>query len=182
MARLIILDRDGVINLDSPEFIKSPDEWRPIPGALDAIADLKHAGWLVVVCSNQSGVDRGIITPQALDAIHERLYHALAERHASLDGIAVCPHRPEENCHCRKPKPGMLLDMMMRFGAAPEETIAIGDSQRDLDAGQAAGCRCLLVRTGNGRDTERSGAAMAPEDVFDDLRSAADYLMDRPSC
>jgi len=182
MARLIILDRDGVINLDSPAFIKFPDEWHPIPGALDAIADLKHAGWLVAVCSNQSGVGRGLITRQALDAIHERLYLALSERHATLDGIAFCPHRPEEHCRCRKPEPGMLLDMMARLGARPEETIAIGDSQRDLDAGHAAGCRCILVRTGNGRTTERSGATVARVDVFDDLRSAADRLMDCPSC
>ena len=117
-----------------------------------------------------------------LDAIHERLHQALSERHATLDGITFCPHRPDENCRCRKPEPGLLLDMMARLGATPQETFVIGDSQRDLDAGRAAGCRCILVRTGNGRCTERSGAAVARGDVFDDLRSAADHLMDCGSC
>jgi len=178
MARLIILDRDGVINFDSPGFIKSPAEWRAIPGSLDAIADLKRAGWLVAVCSNQSGVGRGLITPEALEAIHDKLRHALADRGAALDGLACCPHRPEEGCPCRKPLPGMLLDMMRHLGVGREQTVVIGDSLRDLQAGQAAGCRSILVRTGNGRDTEAAARATGTNEVFDDLRAVVDALLD----
>jgi D-glycero-D-manno-heptose 1,7-bisphosphate phosphatase len=177
MARLIILDRDGVINFDSPEFVKTPDEWRPIPGSLDAIADLKRAGWQVAVCSNQSGVGRGLIRPEDLDAIHECLHAALAERETALDALSFCPHRPEEHCSCRKPLPGLFLETMERLGAHPEQTVVIGDSQRDLQAGKSAGCRCILVRTGNGRQAEEAARAMGDVAIFDDLRAAADHLL-----
>jgi len=178
MARLIILDRDGVINFDSPEFIKTPEEWRPIPGSLDAIADLKRAGWHVAVCSNQSGVGRGVIRLEDLDAIHVRLHSALAERGTALDGLSFCPHRPEERCACRKPQPGLVLDMMQRLGADPNQTIVVGDSLRDLDAGKSAGCRCILVRTGNGQLTEPAARAMGDVEIFDDLRAAVDRLLE----
>jgi D-glycero-D-manno-heptose 1,7-bisphosphate phosphatase len=177
MARLIILDRDGVINFDSPAFIKSPEEWHPLPGALDAIADLKHVGWQVAVCSNQSGIGRGLITPEKLEAIHACLRKALAERGVCLDGIAFCPHRPDEDCSCRKPLPGMLIDTMSQFDANPANTVVIGDSLRDIEAGLAAGCRCILVRTGNGRAAEASVRALGITEVFDDLRAAADKLL-----
>jgi D-glycero-D-manno-heptose 1,7-bisphosphate phosphatase len=182
MARLIILDRDGVINVDSPAFIKSPEEWRPLPGALDAIADLKHAGWQVAVCSNQSGVGRGLIAPEKLKAIHACLHQALAARGVHLDGLTFCPHRPDEDCSCRKPLPGMLIDTMTQLDASPANTVVIGDSLRDIQAGLAAGCRCVLVRTGNGRAAEESVRALGITEVFDDLRAAADKLLGELPC
>ena len=182
MARLIILDRDGVINFDSPAFIKSPEEWHPIPRALEAIALLKADGWLVAVCSNQSGVGRGLITPDALDGIHEKLRQALSPLGVRLDGLAFCPHRPEDDCRCRKPRPGMLTDMMESLGVGPEQTVVIGDSIRDIQAGQAAGCRCMLVRTGNGAACEGAVRALGVDAVCDDLWSAAMTLRGSTPC
>lgn len=176
MARLILLDRDGVINLDSPAFIKTPEEWHPIAGALPAIASLKNLGWLVAVCSNQSGVGRGLITPDALDAIHEKLRQALARLGISLDGLAFCPHHPDAHCPCRKPAPAMLLDMMNRLGVSAAETIVVGDSLRDIEAGKAAGCRTALVRTGNGSRSEAAARALGVDAVFDDLADFASAL------
>jgi D-glycero-D-manno-heptose 1,7-bisphosphate phosphatase len=184
MARLIILDRDGVINFDSPGFIKSPEEWRPIPRALEAIAALKHAGWLVAVCTNQSGIGRGLLSHATLDAIHARMLDRIALLDATLDSLSYCPHLPEEGCRCRKPAPGMLLDTIASLGATPEQTIAIGDSQRDIEAGIAAGCgRCVLVRTGNGAACEAGVRALGVDWVFDDLGSAARAILtDAPTC
>jgi D-glycero-D-manno-heptose 1,7-bisphosphate phosphatase len=182
MARLILLDRDGVINFDSPSYVKSPEEWIPIPGALDAIADLKHAGWRVAVCSNQSGVGRGLFTLDALDAIHAKLASALAERSVRLDALRFCPHLPGAGCRCRKPAPGMLIDAMQALGAAPERTIAIGDSVRDVEAARAAGCRAILVRTGNGTADESAARRLGVVAVYDDLRAAADALIGDGAC
>jgi len=176
MARLILLDRDGVINFDSPAFIKSPEEWRPIPGALDAIATLKRAGFSVAVCSNQSGVARGLLSLATLEAIHDRLRDALADRGVELDGIIYCPHHPDEHCRCRKPAPGMLLDMMARLDANPGESVVIGDSLRDIQAGRAAGCRTILVLTGNGRECVTAARALGVDAVFEDLPEAAEAL------
>jgi D-glycero-D-manno-heptose 1,7-bisphosphate phosphatase len=178
MARLIILDRDGVINFDSPAFIKTPDEWRPIPHALEAIAALKRAGWRVAVCTNQSGVARGLLRQTTLEAIHARMEARLAELDVELDGLSYCPHHPDDACRCRKPAPGMLLDLMANLGATPEQTIAIGDSLRDIEAGIAAQCgRCVLVRTGNGAASEAAARALGVDWVFDDLGAAARAIL-----
>jgi len=178
MARLIILDRDGVINFDSPAFIRSPEEWRPIPRALEAIAALKAAGWQVAVCTNQSGIARGLLSQATLDAIHARMVAKLAELDAALDGLLCCPHHPDEACRCRKPAPGMLLDLMASLGARPAQTIAIGDSLRDIEAGIAAGCgKCMLVRTGNGAANEAAVRALGVDRVFDDLGAAARAIL-----
>jgi D-glycero-D-manno-heptose 1,7-bisphosphate phosphatase len=178
MARLIILDRDGVINFDSPAFIKSPDEWRPIPHALEAIAALKHAGWLVAVCTNQSGVGRGLVSQPMLDAIHTRMLTEIAKLDATLDGLSYCPHLPDEGCRCRKPAPGLLVDTMASLGATPAQTITIGDSLRDIEASIAAGCgRNVLVRTGNGAEAETDARELGVNWVFDDLGSAARAIL-----
>jgi D-glycero-D-manno-heptose 1,7-bisphosphate phosphatase len=172
MARLILLDRDGVINFDSPDYIKTPDEWRPIPGSLEAIAALRASGCKVAVCTNQAGVARGMLSRLELEAIHQKMRDSLHGLGTQLDGLLYCPHHPDDGCNCRKPQPGMLLEMMRFLSAGAEDTVFVGDSLRDLQAAEAAGCRAVLVRTGNGRETEsvaRSrGLAVR---VFDDLAS-----------
>jgi len=153
MMKLVILDRDGVINEDSPDFIKSPGEWKAIPGSLEAIALLNKANILVAIASNQSGLARGLFTEITLDAIHQKMAHELMLHQGHIDRIFYCPHGPNDNCECRKPKPGLLLQAMKHFGVTPEETCFVGDSQRDIDAAIDAHCQPVLVRTGNGHAT-----------------------------
>jgi D-glycero-D-manno-heptose 1,7-bisphosphate phosphatase len=148
--KLIILDRDGTINEDRDDYVKSPDEWVPIPGALEAIARLNHAGWHTVVASNQSGLARGLFDMATLNAIHAKMNRALAEFGGRIDAVFFCPHGPDAGCACRKPLPGLLRMIGERYGVALRETYAIGDSLRDLEAGVAAGCAPHLVRTGKG--------------------------------
>jgi D-glycero-D-manno-heptose 1,7-bisphosphate phosphatase len=176
-VRAVILDRDGVINHDSADFIKSPSEWHPITGSLDAIAALCHAGFAVLVLSNQSGIARGLLSQESLDAIHTRLHDELARRKASLAGVWICPHAPQDGCDCRKPKPGLFFKASKQLGFELKDTPAIGDSLRDLDAAAAAGARPVLVRTGNGRTTERSLGNSHAIPVFDDLAHAAAALI-----
>ena len=173
MSTLILLDRDGVINFDSPAYIKGPAEWHPIPGSLAAIARLKRAGFRVAVCTNQAGIGRGILTREALDAIHDALYGALRREGAELDGLVFCPHHPDDGCMCRKPEPGMLLDMMARFEVPPARTVYVGDSVKDAQAAQRAECRFALVRTGNGATSEARARAAGACCVFDDLAAFA---------
>lgn len=149
MIKLIILDRDGVINYDSDDFIKSPDEWRAIPGSLEAIALLNKAGIKVAIASNQSGLARGYFTEDTLQKIHEKMLNELRQHHGHVDKIFYCPHGPKDNCLCRKPKPGMLLQAFKYFNITPEETCFAGDSQRDIDAAAAAGCHSALIDTNN---------------------------------
>jgi len=172
MPRLILLDRDGVINFDSPESITAPAEWRPIPGSLEAIAALTCAGRRVAVCSNQAGIGRGLLSASALDAIHQQLHDALAELGSRLDRLVYCPHLPEDRCACRKPAPGMLLECMNLLGAEPGETCFVGDSLKDLQAACAAGCEGVLVRTGNGAALE-ARSPLPGIVVFDDLAAFA---------
>ena len=173
-VRLIVLDRDGVINLDSANFIKSLAEWQPIPGALEAIARLKNHGFLVAVCTNQSGVGRGLLSESTLHEIHEHLSHALAGFGAGLDDWRYCPHLPDEGCECRKPKPGMLLELMSTLGVDPAQTCFVGDSLRDMQAAQAAGCEGVLVRTGHGSEVEAAVLSIGIRRVYDDLAAFAD--------
>ncbi|MEE4184940.1 MAG: D-glycero-beta-D-manno-heptose 1,7-bisphosphate 7-phosphatase [Gammaproteobacteria bacterium] len=176
-ARVVVLDRDGVINRESPEYIKSPAEWQPLPGALQAIAELKAAGYRVVVATNQSGLARGLFDLEALGQIHQRMLTAVADAGGALDGIFFCPHGPDAGCDCRKPAPGLLLQVAERFACGFENMVFIGDSARDLEAARAVGVRSILVRTGNGNAT---AAALAPDDdvlVVDDLAAAARALI-----
>jgi D-glycero-D-manno-heptose 1,7-bisphosphate phosphatase len=159
--KLIILDRDGVINFDSEQFIKSPDEWRPIPGSLEAIARLNQWGWRVVVASNQSGVGRGLFGMDTLNAINDKMVKSLAQVGGRLDAIFFCPHAADSPCDCRKPKPGLLQQIAERFNVDLAGVPCVGDSLRDLQAGAAVGCTPYLVLTGKGTRT-RDEAELPP--------------------
>jgi D-glycero-D-manno-heptose 1,7-bisphosphate phosphatase len=176
-VRLIILDRDGVINEDSPDYVKSAAEWIPLPGSLEAIAALNRAGYTVAVASNQSGLARGYFDREALEAMHEKFRRLLDETHGRVDRIEVCPHGPDDGCECRKPAPGMIRRLIEHYAVEPDSVVVVGDSRRDLEAAAAAGARPVLVRTGNGASTE----AHLPESlrttpVFDNLAALARYV------
>lgn len=146
--KLVILDRDGTINVDSDEFIKSPEEWHPIDGALQAISRLNHAGYRVVLATNQSGLGRGLMDVVALNAIHAQMNKQLNKVGGRIDAIFYCPHAPDEGCSCRKPAPGLLVQIAERYGIALDGVPFVGDSLRDMQAAQAAGCLPHLVLTG----------------------------------
>jgi D-glycero-D-manno-heptose 1,7-bisphosphate phosphatase len=152
--KIVILDRDGVINEDSQDFVKSVSEWKPIPGSLEAIARLCHAGYRVFVAGNQSGIGRGLFDFDALFAIHDKLQRALADMGGRIEAIAYAPEHPDQATQMRKPNPGMLLDIGRRLGISLDRVHAVGDSMRDIDAAIAAKARPVLVRTGFGRETE----------------------------
>lgn len=177
---LVILDRDGVINHDSPEFVKNTDEWRPISGSIEAIADLSRGGYTVTIASNQSGLARGLFNRDALRAMHRKLRRLVAAKGGHVDRIVVCPHGPQDGCRCRKPAPGLLLRLANHYGTSLDGVPAIGDSLRDLEAAAAAGATPMLVRTGNGNKTA-SGLPthLQSVPVFDNLASAADELLKR---
>ncbi|MGH8223532.1 MAG: D-glycero-beta-D-manno-heptose 1,7-bisphosphate 7-phosphatase [Woeseiaceae bacterium] len=174
-VRLVILDRDGVINHDSADFIRSPEDWVAIDGSLDAIRRLNRHGYTVAVASNQSGVGRGLFDLATLDAIHRRMCDSATAAGGRIDRVVYCPHRPGEGCACRKPKPGLLLDLARHYGVPLEGVPVIGDSLRDIEAAQAAGARPVLVLTGNGRDARLQLGADAPE-THADLAAAVDAL------
>jgi D-glycero-D-manno-heptose 1,7-bisphosphate phosphatase len=176
-ARLIVLDRDGVINRESSAFIRSPAEWLPLPGSIQAIADLTAAGFAVVVATNQSGVGRGLFTATTLAAIHARMTSTIEAAGGRLAGIFFCPHRPEDNCECRKPRAGLMRQIEARFGTSLRGQPVIGDSCRDLQAAWAVGARAMLVRTGNGAVTEGRLDADKSVEVFPDLAAAAAALI-----
>lgn len=176
-ARLVVLDRDGVINRESPDFIRSPAEWQPLPGALEAIARLHRAGFRVIIATNQSGVGRGLFSDATLQAIHQRMTATIEAAGGKLAGIFVCPHGPGDGCDCRKPRPGLMRQIEAAFGTSLAGAPVIGDSERDLRAAEAVGARAILVRTGNGRETEARLAGTVPCEVFDDLAAVADELL-----
>ena len=182
-APFIILDRDGVINHDSDDYIKSPDEWVPLEHSLEAIAKLKHAGWIVVVATNQSGVERGLFDISTLHAIHNKMMAAVAEKGGHIDGIFFCPHAPASNCECRKPATGLLKDIAKRFGRGLENVPVVGDSLRDLQAGTELGCSLWLVKTGKGERTlaaaknELSKALPPNTQIADNLAGVVDQLL-----
>ncbi len=174
--KLIILDRDGVINFDSEQFIKSPEEWRPIPGSLEAVARLNQWGWRVVLASNQSGVGRGLFGMDMLNAIHEKMIKSLAQVGGRLDAIFFCPHAADSTCDCRKPKPGMLLQISERFNVDLTGVPTVGDSLRDLLAGEAVGATPYLVLTGKGTKT-RADPALPPDTrIYPDLAAVVSEL------
>jgi D-glycero-D-manno-heptose 1,7-bisphosphate phosphatase len=176
-GKLIILDRDGVINHDSDQFIKSPEEWRPIPGSLEAIARLNHAGYRVVVATNQSGIGRGLFDMATLNAIHEKMHKALSQVGGRLDAVFFCPHTADAQCECRKPKPGMLEETGRRFNVDMSGVPAVGDSSRDLLAAEIVGARPMLVLTGKGEKTLRDGSFPKNTVIFPDLAFAAAALL-----
>lgn len=175
--RLVILDRDGVINEDSEEFIKSPDEWKPIPGSLEAIAQLTNAGWRVVVTTNQSGLARKLFDIDTLNAIHDKMYNMVNEYGGVIEAIFFCPHGPKDHCDCRKPKPGMLEQIAQRLRIKLDGVPVIGDSLRDLQAARAVGAQPILVRTGKGTKTLYSGEGLEGVPVYCDLKQAANALL-----
>lgn len=180
--KLCILDRDGTINQDSLEYIKSPQEWEPLPGALEAIARLNHAGWHVVVASNQSGLGRGLFDVTQLNAMHAKMHSMLAAVGGKVDAIFYCPHAPDEKCRCRKPEPGLFEQIGERFGMDLNGVPTVGDSARDLQAGVLVGCEPHLVLTG-----KAAGLAGRPlpdsypdgTQVHQDLAAFARYLLER---
>lgn len=176
-VRLIVLDRDGVINHDSEQFIKSPDEWRPIPGSLEAIARLNHAGYRVVVATNQSGVGRGLLDIVTLNAIHEKMHKALAQAGGRIDAVFYCPHTGDAHCECRKPKPGMLAEIGHRYHVDMGGVPCVGDSLRDLVAAEAVGGQPMLVLTGKGEKTLRDGSFPKNTVIFPDLAFAVSALL-----
>ena len=171
--KLVVLDRDGVINHDSAHYIKSPDEWKPIPGSLEAIARFTQAGFRVVVATNQSGVARGLFDMGTLNAIHDKMHKAVNQLGGRIDAIFFCPHAQDAGCSCRKPLPGMLLEIAERFNIALEGVPAIGDSLRDLEAAAAAGAQPVLVMTGKGAKTFKAGGLPGGTEVHRDLAAAA---------
>ncbi|MFC4520711.1 D-glycero-beta-D-manno-heptose 1,7-bisphosphate 7-phosphatase [Cupriavidus pinatubonensis] len=174
--KFVVLDRDGVINLDSDQFVKSPDEWVPIEGSLEAIAAMNQAGYRVVVASNQSGIGRGLFEMSALNAMHEKMYKALAHLGGRVDAVFFCPHTAADSCDCRKPKPGLLDQISERFGIELKGVPIVGDSLRDLEAGVAVGCTPHLVLTGKGQKTLDKGGLPPGTRVHDDLRAFARWL------
>lgn len=176
--RLIILDRDGVINRDSSAFIKSADEWLPLPGSIAAIGDLSRAGFIVAVASNQSGLGRGLLDRNDLRAMHRKLRRLVAGEGGRVSRIVVCPHLPEDCCYCRKPEPGLLYRLARYFAVDIAGVPFVGDSLRDLQAAARAGARPILVRTGHGVQTARAlPKELRTVDVFADLAAAAAALI-----
>ncbi len=167
--KLIILDRDGVINHDSPDFIKSPQEWTPIPGSLEAIARLNQAGYRVVVATNQSGIARELFDIATLNAIHAKMHAAAQLVGADIDAIFFCPHAAIDGCDCRKPKNGMFEEIGKRFKMNLKGVPTVGDSLRDLQAGYNSGCVPFLVLSGKGEKTQATGGLPPGTQVFPDL-------------
>jgi len=171
--KLVILDRDGTINHDSDQHIKSPAEWMPIKGSVEAIARLTQNGWRVVVATNQSGIGRGLFDMATLNAIHDTMHRAVHLAGGRIDAIFFCPHAGDSNCECRKPKPGMLLEIAKRMNVELEGVPMVGDSLRDLQAATAAGARPVLVLTGKGRKTRDAGGLPAGTAIYPDLAAFA---------
>ena len=181
---LVILDRDGVINHDSDDYIKSPDEWQPLPGSLEAIARLCRADYTVVVATNQAGVGRGLFSLEMLIRIHRKMASSIRDKGGRLDSVFFCPHSPADQCGCRKPKPGMLLEISDRLGIRLSGVPVVGDSLRDLEAAAAAGAMPVMVKTGRGRLTQEKlsqgelSHTLGQTPVYPDLAAFTDALLD----
>jgi len=181
---LVILDRDGVINHDSDDYIKSPDEWQPLPGSLEAIARLCRADYTVVVATNQAGVGRGLFSQEMLIRIHRKMASSIRDKGGRLDSVFFCPHSPAEQCGCRKPKPGMLLEISDRLGIGLSGVPVVGDSLRDLEAAEEAGAMPVLVKTGRGRLTQEKlskgelSHTLGQTPVYADLAAFTDAVLD----
>ncbi|WP_297311046.1 D-glycero-beta-D-manno-heptose 1,7-bisphosphate 7-phosphatase [Neptuniibacter sp.] len=177
--KLIILDRDGVINQDSDEYVKSVDEWIPIEGSIEAIADLHKAGFTICIATNQSGLARKYFTLATLDAMHEKLRSLVESNGGKIHSIEFCPHGPDDNCDCRKPLPGMFRTIADKFKLDDlTGCTTVGDSLRDLEAGSKLNCTTILVRTGKGERTLSAGKELPNGTiVFDNLRAFADSIL-----
>lgn len=175
--RTIILDRDGVINEDSPDYIKTADEWTAIPGSLQAIARFCHNGYRVIIASNQSGLATDKFDISALNEIHQKMLTHLAQYGGHIDAIFFCPHEPGQNCECRKPRPGLLLDIARRLHITLAGVPVVGDKAVDIQAALAAGARPILVRTGQGQAAIASGQVPDGVPVYDNLAAVADALI-----
>lgn len=176
--KLVILDRDGVINFDSPQYIKSPAEWKPIPGSIEAIAKFCQAGYRVVIATNQSGVGRGLFEMDMLNTIHEKMHKAVAAAGGRIDAIFFCPHAAEDKCACRKPKPGMYKRISDCFNVDLAGVPAIGDALRDLQAAAFSGCQPILVLTGKGEKTQSECELPEGTLVFKDLEAAGEWILE----
>jgi len=168
-SKLIVLDRDGVINYDSDDYVKSVDEWIPLPGSMEALAKLTQAGFKIAIATNQSGISRGYFTVATLAAMHQKMLTLATEAGAKIDYIAYCPHGPDDNCDCRKPLPGLIHQIEQALNMSAKGCYMVGDSLRDLQAGQAAGLIPALVLTGKGQRTLDKESGLPGIDVFDDL-------------
>lgn len=177
--QLIILDRDGVINQDSDQYVKSIEEWLPLPGSMEAIGKLCQAGFSVAVATNQSGLARGYFTEADLNAMHAKMETLAAAHGGHFSAIVYCPHGPDDHCHCRKPLPGLIHVIEQQLNTSASHAWMVGDSIRDLEAGVAAGCRPALVRTGKGKVSERklTTANLATAPVFDDLNAFVNSIV-----
>ena len=175
--KLVILDRDGVINEDSDDYIKSPDEWVPIPGSLEAVSRLNQAGYRVVVASNQSGLARGLFDIETLNRIHAKMHRRLAAVGGVVEAVFFCPHGPDEGCDCRKPRAGLLREIGERLKVDLRDTVCVGDSQRDLDAAREVGAQPVLVRTGKGALTARKAQALKDVEIYDNLAAFAEAFV-----
>ena len=174
--KLVILDRDGTINEDSDQYIKSPLEWKPIPGSLEAIARLTQGGWRCVVATNQSGIARGLFDMSTLNAIHAEMHRAVNQAGGRIDAIFFCPHAADSNCQCRKPKPGLLREVAARLDVELEGVPMVGDALRDVEAAAAVGAQPYLVLTGKGRKTRDAGGLPKGTEVLADLAAIAARL------
>jgi len=179
MSGLVILDRDGVINQDSDAYVKSVDEWIPIPGSAEAIARLSQAGIQVVVATNQSGLARGYFTLDGLTAMHRKMEALITAAGGELAGIFFCPHGPEDDCPCRKPRPGLIHQIEQTLGRSAQGAYLVGDSLRDLQAGQQVGCQPILVLTGKGQCTLARGEGLSGVTVVADLAAAAEHILNQ---
>jgi D-glycero-D-manno-heptose 1,7-bisphosphate phosphatase len=179
-VKLAILDRDGVINFDSEHYIKSPAEWRPIPGSIEAIARLNQNGYRVAVATNQSGIGRGLFDMATLNAINDKMMELVFRQGGRIDALFFCPHTAAAQCACRKPRTGMLEEIAARFHADLKGVPSIGDSLKDLQAAEAVGAQPILVLTGKGRKTQEDGGIPRKTLVFDDLGEASRHLISHP--
>ena len=177
MKKILILDRDGVINQDSDAFVKSAAEWIPLPGSIEAIAKLYKAGWILAVATNQSGLARGKFSPLDLDNQHTKMLNLIHQAGGDLHHIAWCPHGPDDGCDCRKPKAGLLDQISQALDLDLTGGFMVGDALRDLQAGQAKGCQAVLVRTGKGMKTLTTGEGLEGVMIVDNLAELADYLL-----
>jgi D-glycero-D-manno-heptose 1,7-bisphosphate phosphatase len=175
-VKLVILDRDGTINQDSDNYIKSPLEWKPIPGSLEAIARLTQGGWRCVVATNQSGIARGLFDMATLNAIHAEMHRAVNQAGGRIEAIFFCPHAADSNCECRKPKPGLLLEISKRLDVELAGVPMVGDALRDLEAAVAAGAKPYLVLTGKGKKTRDAGGLPPGTEIAADLAAIAARL------
>jgi D-glycero-D-manno-heptose 1,7-bisphosphate phosphatase len=175
--KLVILDRDGVINFDSDQYIKSPAEWRPIPGSIEAIARLNQGGWRVAVATNQSGIGRGLFDMATLNAINDKMMEMVFRHGGRIDALFFCPHTAVESCGCRKPRTGMLEEIASRFHTDLKGVPSVGDSLKDLQAAEAVGAQPVLVLTGKGARTQKEGNLPRKTLVFADLAEASRHLI-----